>query len=263
MIQLSLWLRKGLVLVGGLLLVPAGLILLVLLAIFVRPLFLLAAIVGVLAAVLYVVSPYFRGWLDAKMDQQVQYKGLRLASGIDLHPSHSWARILPRHVLVGADDLVQAALGPVQGVDLPAVGKRVEEGDPLFFLRRGNRCVEVRAPITGTVLARNETLAKHPGFVNDEPFHRGWAVRLRAEDVNEGRRRLLHGDEARTWFGREIDRLMTSLHADEEVETCLADGGALVDELYRHIDDDAWKRLTESFFAPQAKDVTGTGCSGP
>lgn len=253
MIHLSLWLRKGLMLVGGLLLVPASLILLVLFAILFWPLFLLASIVGVLAAVLYVVSPYFRGWLDAKIDEQVHYKGLRLVSGTDLHSSHSWARILFWHVLVGADDLVQAVLGPVQAVDLPPVGKRVEEGDRLFCLRRGNRCVEVRAPITGTVLARNETLVKHPGFVNDEPFHRGWAVRLRAENVSEGRRRLLHGDEARTWFGREIDRLMTSLHADEGVKACLADGGDLVQDLYRHIDDDAWKRLTESFFAPKAK----------
>jgi glycine cleavage system H lipoate-binding protein len=253
MIKLPLWLRRGLMLIGGLLLVPVSLILLLLSAILFWPLFLLAVPVGVLTVAAYVVSPNFRGWLDAKIDKQAPCKGLRLAWGIDLHPSHSWARIMFWHVLVGADDLVQAALGPVQAVDLPPVGKRVEEGDRLFSLRRGNRCVEVRAPITGTVLARNEMLTKHPGFVNDEPFHRGWAVRLRAEDVGESKRRLLHGDEARTWFGREIDRLMTSLHADEEVRTCLADGGAVVHDLYRHIDDDAWKRLTESFFAPKAK----------
>lgn len=252
MVQLSLWLKRGLVLVGGLLLVPVSLILVAVLAILFWPLAVLAGIVGVLAVVLYIGSPYVRAWLDAKIDGQVHYKGLRLVSGIDLHPNHSWARILFWHVVIGADDLVQAALGPVQAVDLPPVGKRVEEGDRLFLLRRGNRCVEVKAPFTGTVLARNEMLMKHPGFVNAEPFHRGWAVRLRPENVSEGRRRLLHGDEARTWFGREIDRLMTSLHADPEVKACLADGGALVQDLYRHIDDDAWQRLTESFFAPKA-----------
>jgi len=253
MIRLSLWLRNGLLLVGGLLLAPAVLILLLVSAVFFWPVFVLAATVSVLAAVLYLLNPYFRGWLDAKIDEQVQYKGLRLVTGIDLHPSHSWARILLWHALVGADDLVQAVLGPVQAVDLPPVGKRVEEGDRLFFLRRGNRCVEVKAPITGTVLATNETLVKHPALVNDDPFHRGWAVRLRAEKASEDRRRLLHGEEARSWFGREIDRLMTSLHVDEEVQTCLADGGALAQDLYRHIDDDTWQRLTESFFAPKAK----------
>ena len=252
MSRLASWLRRGFKLTGGILLVPASLILMVLLAVLFWPLFLLAATVVVLVAVPYIASPNFRGWLDAKIDERVDCKGLRLVSEIDLHPSHSWARILFWHVLVGADDLVQAALGPVQAVDLPPVGKRVEEGDRLFCLRRGDRCVEVRAPIAGTVLARNETLVRHPGIVNDEPFHRGWAVRLRAEDVHEGRRHLLHGAEARAWFGREIDRLMTSLHTDEGAQACLADGGALVEDLYRHIDDDAWKRVTESFFAQRA-----------
>ncbi len=49
-----------------------------------------------------------------------------------------------------------------------------------------------------------------------------------------------------------MDRLVASMHGEEAIETSLADGGTLVDDLYRHIDDDAWKRLTESFFVPQS-----------
>ncbi len=252
MSQPSLWLKRGLLLLVALLLFPFVLLAIMLCAILFWPLSLLAASFCALAAVLYILSPSFRSKLDAKIDEQIQYKGLRLVSGTDFHPNHSWARILLWHVLVGADDLVQAVLGPVQTVDLPPIGKRVKEGDRLFALRRGNRCVEVRAPISGTVIATNERLAQHPAFVNEEPFHRGWAVRLRPEDVSAGRRRLLHGDEARTWFGREIDRLMTSLHADQEVNNCLADGGTVAQDLYRQIDDDAWNRLTETFFAPDA-----------
>lgn len=251
----ALWLRlkTGFVLVGGLLLVPAVLLLSVLLSVLFWPVVVLAATVAVLITAVYAVSPYFRGWLDAKIDDQVHYKGLRLATGIELHPSHSWARTLFWHVLVGADDLVQVTLGPVQAVELPPVGKRVEEGDRLFLLQHGNRRVEVRSPIAGTVLARNESLMQHPSFINDEPFHRGWAVRLRPENAREGQQHLLHGDNAINWFEREIDRLMTNLHADEEVQCCLADGGALAQDLYRHIDDDTWQRLTESFFAPKAE----------
>lgn len=252
MFQLSLWLKRVLLLLVGLVLFPVVLLAIMLCAVLFWPLSLLAASISVLAAVLYVMSPSFRSWLDAKIDDQIQYKGLRLIAGTDFHPSHSWARILFRHVVVGADDLVQAVLGPVQAVDLPPIGKQVKEGERLFSLRRGNRCVDVQAPVAGTVIARNENLVKHPAFVNREPFHRGWAVRLRPENVNEGRRSLLHGDEARTWFGREIDRLMTSLHADEVLNTCAADGGTIAPDLYQHIDDDAWNRVTESFFVPSS-----------
>jgi glycine cleavage system H protein len=250
MSQTSLWLKRGLLLLGVLLLFPVVLIAMMLCAILFWPLSLLAASISVLAAVLYVMSPSVRSRLDAKIDEQIQYKGLRLVTGTDFHPNHSWARILLWHVIVGADDLVQAVLGPVQAVELPPVGTQVKEGDQLFALRRGNRRVEVKAPISGTVIARNERLVKDPAFVNVEPFHRGWAVRLRPENVDESRRRLLHGDEARTWFGREIDRLMTSLHADEVLSTCAADGGAITPDLYQQIDDDAWNRVTQDFFTP-------------
>ncbi len=249
MVKVTRWLKTGFAFAGGLALALVGLVLMAILA---RPLFVVVAVAVVLGAAGYVILPRFRHWVDAKIDARVRYKGLRLASGVALHSSHSWARIFPRHVFVGADDLVQAALGPVQAVDLPQVGQRVEEGDRLFQLRRGNRSVEVRAPMTGTVVARNESLLRHPGLVNEEPFNRGWVVRLRAENIVAGRRRLRDGTAARTWFEHEIDRLMASLHGEETVATSLADGGDLVDDLYRHIDDDAWQRLTEHYFVPKA-----------
>jgi glycine cleavage system H lipoate-binding protein len=251
MIDVGAWTRKSFSLVGDLLLVPVGLLALVLLAVFARPLFVIGVLAIVLGVVLSIFSPRFRHWLDAKINEPADYKGLRLGRGVAFCPSHSWARIKPRHVLVGADDLVQAALGPVQAVDLPPVGKRFERGDPLFVLRRGERSVEARAPLAGTVLARNETLLKRPGLVNEDPFNKGWVVRLQAESLAEGRQHLFEGEKADRWFGREIDRLMNSLHADEHVATCLADGGAVVEDLYRHIDDDAWKRLTDTFFVPK------------
>lgn len=252
MSQSSRWLKRGLLLLVALLMFPFVLLAIMLCAILFWPLSLLAASFSALTAMLYIMSPSFRSRLDARIDEQIQYKGLRLVAGTDFHPNHSWARILLWHVIVGADDLVQAVLGPVQAVELPPVGTRVKEGDQLFTLRRGNRCVEVKAPVAGTVIARNERLVKDPALVNVEPFHRGWAVRLRPENVTASKRHLLHGDEARTWFGREIDRLMTSLHANEVLNTCAADGGAITPDLYQHIDDDAWNRVTEDFFAPQA-----------
>ena len=187
MVRMSMCCKKALVLVGGLLLVPLGLLVLMVFAVIARPLFVIAMVVAVVAAVVTAFNPRFRRWLDTKLDEQVQYKGLRLACNSALHSSHSWACMLPRGVLVGADDLVQAALGPVERVDLPAIGQRVEQGDPLFVLRRGDRSLEVRAPITGTVLARNELLSERPGAVNEDPFREGWVVRLRADNVAEGK----------------------------------------------------------------------------
>ena len=211
-------------------------------------------LVGVAAVALaggvvaYALSPRFRDWLSVFAEQQFAYKGLLLATDVAVSPSHSWARIEPEVVQVGADDLAQAVLGPVDGVDLPAAGRRVRRGEGVARLRRGDRAIELRAPVSGTVVGSNEALRDRPRLVNDEPFAGGWAVRIRADDPRADRRRLLRGKAARDWFRREVDRLIGSVLAEGAPAPSLPDGGPLVGELYRQIDDRAWQRVTAAFF---------------
>ncbi|MHC4108145.1 MAG: glycine cleavage system protein H [Planctomycetota bacterium] len=206
-----------------------------------------AVVVG--GGVAYILSQGFRDWFAAHTEPQVKYKGLRFSNDVAFHPSHSWA-LMNDAVVVGVDDVVQATLGPVDEVNLPPAGCRVRRGDQLFRLRRGDRTIGVRSPVSGTVLARNEALHGRPQLVNEEPFAKGWAVRLRPEDPQD-RRSLLRGGKARAWFHTEVDRVIGILMAEGSATPVLPDGGVVVAEVYRHINDEAWDRLTETMFARQ------------
>jgi glycine cleavage system H protein len=197
---------------------------------------------------LYRFHPGFRAWLDSSDELQISYNGLHLATDIAVHPNHRRARVSGKNAVVGADDLVQSTLGPVETVELPPMGSRVEQGERLFNLRRGDRCVEVRAPVSGTIVAANDALLQHPGLVDDDPFGRGWAVSIKADKLQEDAGRLLRGTQARSWFRQEIDRLLSTVLGQAAVQPALPDGGTFVEGLYREIDDDAWKKLTETMF---------------
>jgi glycine cleavage system H protein len=243
------WLQEGLQYLGFILLGIVALLLLLTVAVAMRPLLIVGFLVaGLGCLVASYFSPAFREWFKTAGEWQINLKGLRLATDIAVYPTHSWARIGSDNVAVGADDLVQAALGPVEAVDLPPLGSHVEQGARLFGLRRGDRSVAVRAPISGTVVNRNESLLEHPELVNEGPFGEGWAVRLRADNVREDRRRLLQGKQAKRWFGQEIDRLIGTVHSGGIVMSTLPDGGVLVPDLHRQIDDTTWKKLSETFF---------------
>lgn len=243
-------LKDGLLVAAVLLLVVLCMPLIAAFAFITRGVLLAAAIVAVVGgAVAYTVSPRFRAWIGLRTAPLLHYKGLRLAAGVAVHPGHGWARLEPDDVFVGADDLVQAVLGPVQSVELPPAGRRVRQGEPLARLRHGERSVELRAPITGTVECGNPALAARPELVNEDPFNKGWLVMLRAESPRADRRRLFRGKGLRAWFQAEVDRLIGTVLGDAALAPSLPDGGPVVDELYRHVDDAAWKRLTETFFA--------------
>jgi glycine cleavage system H protein len=148
----------------------------------------------------------------------------------------------------GRDDVVQAALGPVDAVDLPDVGRHVQAGDPIFRLHHGTRGLSGRAPLTGTVVAVNEALRDEPGRVNGSPFTGGWVLRLAADNLRRERDGLRRGMAARELFRREVDRLLGLVAAAEGVPA-LADGGEVVAEIHKHIDDATWARVRKAVFA--------------
>jgi glycine cleavage system H protein len=201
-----------------------------------RPVLFIAALAAIpTGCVLWTSSTRFRAWLGEKAEVEVNHRGLRLIPDISVHPGHAWVRFYDQTV-VGADDLMQAALGPIDEVELPPDGLRIQRGQPLFRLRRGCRSIEVMSPVSGTIIATNKTLLHNPELVNREPFGGGWIVRLRCDDLQNDRRRLLHGGKARTWFRREVDRFFDNLAAS-------------AGPLHQRIDDAAWRLLTETTFA--------------
>lgn len=247
--QIALWLKEAVRDTGLVLAVVVGVLLFAVVAIAMRPLLILVALVALaVSLVLYRFRPGFREWFDASGEEQISYNGLHLATDVAVHPNHSWARVRGKEAVVGVDDLVQSTLGPVQAVELPPLGSHVEQGDRLFRLRRGERYVDVRAPLSGTVVAANEALREHPGLVNDDPFERGWAVRIKADRLQKEAAPLLRGSQARSWFRQEIDRLLTTVLGHPTLQPALPDGGTFVEGLYREIDDQTWNKLTETFF---------------
>lgn len=211
-----------------------------------------AAVVLVLGgALLYAVSPAFRGWFNAEAEGEVIFGGLRLATDVALSPAHSWARWEGDVAHVGADDLMQTVFGPVAAVDLPPAGQRVRRGEPLFTLRRGSRRLPVPSPVSGSVVGFNPSLPWQPVRVNESPFGSGWVVRMKAGSPRLQQRSLLRGGAAREWFRGEVERLRTALLGAGEPAMSLPDGGVLVEDLHRQIDEAAWEGLVKTFFTDE------------
>jgi glycine cleavage system H protein len=213
-----------------------------------RGAFLIAVPVALVAGtVLWLASASFRAWFGAATSAVESYKGLQLATDVALGSGHAWARTEGRNVTVGADDLLASALGPADHVDLPAPGRQVLRGEVLFSLRRGDRDLEVRAPVSGTVTAANAALAKDPGLLASDPFRRGWAVKLTGvPEIGLNPPGLRRGQAAATWFRAEVDRFLATISGDVAAVPAMADGGVVTGDVHRRIDDETWVRVKES-----------------
>jgi len=108
---------------------------------------------------------------------------------------HVWVRTEGEHVRIGFTDFAQDIAGGLHYVRVFPAGKRIETGRALGTVETGKWVGPVVAPVSGTVVEPNERLAREPGLVNSDPFGDGWFAIVALDDLNDGLRGLIQGDE--------------------------------------------------------------------
>jgi glycine cleavage system H protein len=81
--------------------------------------------------------------------------------------------------LVGITQYAQDALGDVVFVDLPEVGDAFTAGEEFGTVESVKTVSELNMPAAGEVLEVNEALAEHPEAVNEDPYGKGWMVKIK------------------------------------------------------------------------------------
>jgi glycine cleavage system H protein len=109
---------------------------------------------------------------------------------------HEWTRDEGDLIRVGITHYAQEQLGDVVYVDLPAPGAEVEQGQPFGEVESTKSVSDLYAPVSGTVVERNETLDERPELVNEAPLTEGWLVAISPRDRAE-LDRLLDADAYR------------------------------------------------------------------
>ena len=99
--------------------------------------------------------------------------------------SHEWIRVEGDQAVIGISDYAQSELNDVVYVELPEVGDALEQGDEFGSVESVKAASELYMPASGEVIAINEALEDSPEWVNEDPFGKGWMIRIRLMDSAE------------------------------------------------------------------------------
>lgn len=105
-------------------------------------------------------------------------------SGVRFTETHEWVRQEGEGATVGISQYAQSQLGDVIYVELPSVGQRLEAGGRLGVVESVKAASDLFSPVGGEVTAVNGDLKEHPEYVNQDPYGKGWLVKLRAVQQN-------------------------------------------------------------------------------
>ena len=115
------------------------------------------------------------------------------------HDHHWVRRDAPGRVTVGLSDFAQRELGEIAYLELPRIGLRVAAGTAVCAVESLKSAGELYAPVTGTVVDRNEKLAADGGQtrINRDPLGAGWIFVMEMDEPAEFDRLLSAAEYAR------------------------------------------------------------------
>jgi len=98
---------------------------------------------------------------------------------------HEWLRVDGDTAAVGITDYAQDQLGDIVYLDLPKVGMALRQLEKLGEIESVKAVSDLFSPVSGEVTEQNQEAVKSPELVNQEPYGRGWLLRLRLSDAAE------------------------------------------------------------------------------
>lgn len=98
---------------------------------------------------------------------------------------HEWVKSEGEEVVIGITDYAQAELGDVVFLELPKVGDKVTQFQTFGVVESVKAASDLYSPVSGEVVAVNDTLLNQPEMVNKSPYGDAWMIRVRLSDAKE------------------------------------------------------------------------------
>ncbi len=170
----------------------------------------------------------------------------RIVDGLYFHQGHSWARVEDKEtVVVGMDDFAQKLVGEMRTIQLPRLGEDVHQGTRAWEIIVESRSIPMRSPVSGRVVAVNEEAQASPKVVNDDPYEKGWLMKIRPRGLQNDVTNLLSGKLARAWMEQTVDALRT--RSSGNLGMVLQDGGIPVLGIAKNLSQDKWYEIASEF----------------
>jgi glycine cleavage system H protein len=113
----------------------------------------------------------------------MQISGYEFPEGLYYDELHGWVKVDGNVVTQGLTEFGQAIAQEIVFVEVPRVGRDVEQGQTFMSMESGKWVGRIAALVSGKVTEVNEELEWEPNLVNESPYDEGWLVKIEMSDA--------------------------------------------------------------------------------
>ncbi len=112
-------------------------------------------------------------------------KTMNIPEDLKYTKEHEWLRVEGDVATVGITDYAQSELGDIVYVEIPNVGETLSQGDTLGTIEAVKTVADIYMPVDGEVLEMNPDLDASPELINQDPYGKGWIVKIKITNPDQ------------------------------------------------------------------------------
>ncbi|MFD0932053.1 glycine cleavage system protein GcvH [Psychroflexus salinarum] len=98
---------------------------------------------------------------------------------------HEWIEIDGDTATIGITDFAQSELGDIVYVEVETVGETLDKDEVFGTVEAVKTVSDLYLPLSGEILEFNEELEDEPEMVNEEPYGKGWMIKMKIANQDE------------------------------------------------------------------------------
>lgn len=98
---------------------------------------------------------------------------------------HEWIKVEGNNGTIGITEYAQGELGDVVFVDIDPNISEIKKGESFGTIEAVKTVSDMLAPCSGKVLELNKDLTDSPELINNDPYGKGWMIKIEISDTSE------------------------------------------------------------------------------
>ncbi|MFP4009779.1 MAG: glycine cleavage system protein GcvH [Spirulinaceae cyanobacterium] len=99
--------------------------------------------------------------------------------------THEYVRLDGEIATIGITAFAVDQLGDIVFLELPEENDEIAASETFGTIESVKAVEELNAPVSGTVIERNQTMLDSPELIAEDPYGDGWLIKVRIEDPDE------------------------------------------------------------------------------
>lgn len=117
--------------------------------------------------------------------QSSTYSLMNIPADLRYTKEHEWVKIDGDTAIIGITDYAQGELGDIVYVEVETVGETLAEEEVFGTVEAVKTVSDLFMPVSGEILEFNEDLESDPESVNNDPYGKGWMIKVRMSDPSQ------------------------------------------------------------------------------